>query len=63
MVCKIKEVREKKSLTQEELALKSGVSRYLISRLENGEDVNITKKTMIAIAEALEEAVTSIFLF
>ncbi len=32
----IKEAREKAGLTQEELAKKSGTSRYYISRIENG---------------------------
>ena len=33
---KIKEIREAKKMTQEELAEKSGVSRGTISALENG---------------------------
>lgn len=63
MFCKIKQYREFAKMTQEDLANKSGVSRYLISKLENGEDVNITKKTMISIAKALGKTVTDIFLF
>lgn len=63
MICELKRIREQANITQEELAKKSGISRYIISKLENGEDVNITKKTMIAIANALERTVTEIFLF
>lgn len=59
----IKEYREKLNMTQIELAKKSEISRYLISRLENGEDVNITKKTMVQIATALNANVLEIFLF
>lgn len=59
----IKEYREKLNMTQIELAKKSEISRYLISQLENGEDVNITKKTMVQIATALNANVLEIFLF
>lgn len=60
---KVKEYRVKQNLTQEELAKKANVSRYLISRIENGDDVNITKNTMLSIAEALNSNVSDIFLF
>ena len=60
---KVKEYRTEQNLTQEELAKKANVSRYLISRIENGDDVNITKNTMLSIAEALNSNVSDIFLF
>lgn len=60
---KVKEYRAEQNLTQEELAKKANVSRYLISRIENGDDVNITKNTMLSIAEALNSNVSDIFLF
>jgi putative transcriptional regulator len=60
---KVKEYRVEQNLTQEELAKKANVSRYLISRIENGDDVNITKNTMLSIAEALNSNVSDIFLF
>lgn len=60
---KVKEYRVEQNLTQEELAKKANVSRYLISRIENGDDVNITKNTMLSIAEALNSTVSDIFLF
>ncbi len=59
----VKEYRVEQNLTQEELAKKANVSRYLISRIENGDDVNITKNTMLSIAEALNANVLDIFLF
>lgn len=60
---KVKEYRVEQNLTQEELAKKANVSRYLISRIENGDDVNITKNTTLSIAEALNSNVSDIFLF
>jgi len=58
---KIKEVREAKKMTQEELASKSGVSRGTISALENGTMRNTTSKTLLKIAAALETSVDKIF--
>lgn len=60
---KVKEYRVEQNLTQDELAKKANISRYLISRIENGDDVNITKNTMLSIAEALNSNVSDIFLF
>lgn len=59
---KVKEIRIEMKLSQEELANKSGLSRYLISKIENGDDVNITKNTMISISSALNKKVTDVFL-
>ncbi|WP_415967195.1 helix-turn-helix transcriptional regulator [Faecalitalea cylindroides] len=60
---KVKEIRIKIGLSQEELANKSNISRYLISKIENGEDVNLTKNTMISISKALEKPVIEVFMF
>lgn len=59
---RVKEIRVEKGLSQEELANKSNVSRYLISKIENGEDVNLTKNTMISISKALEKPVVEVFM-
>lgn len=58
---RIKEMREAKKMTQEELAEKSGVSRGTISALENGTMRSTMSKTLIALARALETTVDQIF--
>lgn len=58
---KIKEAREALNMTQEELALKSGVSRGTIIALEKGTDRVTTSKTLLKIARALGTTVDQIF--
>ena len=58
---KIKEVREAKKMSQEELAEKSGVSRGTISALENGSTRTTTTKTLLKLASALGVTVDRIF--
>ena len=58
---KIKEVREKQGITQEELANKSGVSRAIIASLENDDNASTTTKTLSKIAQALGVPVSHIF--
>ena len=58
---RIKELREAKKMTQEELADKSGVSRGTISGLENVTTRNTTSKTLLRIAEALETTLDQLF--
>lgn len=61
MQFRVKELREKRKLTQEELAAKSGVSRALISSLESGERTTTTTSTIEKLADALGVSVKSIF--
>lgn len=58
---RIKEVREARRMSQEELSKKSGVSRGTISALENGLARNTTSKTLLKIAKALDTTVDQIF--
>lgn len=58
---KIKEVRLKTGLTQEELAEKSGVSRATISALENGTARSVMSGTLVKLASALGVPVDEIF--
>lgn len=59
---KIKEYRQRKGLTQIELAQKSGVSRTVIAQLESGVRDNTTADTMLKISKALGKSVEEIFL-
>ena len=58
----IKEVREKKNMSQDDLAKKSGVSRAIISNLETGKAGTTTTSTLEKLAAALGEPVSKIFL-
>lgn len=59
---KLKIVRERKNMTQGELVEKSGVSRTVISQLENGSRTVVTSETMLKISKALGEPLEEIFL-
>ena len=54
MIYKLKQLRVEKAMTQEELALKSRISRATISKIENGEEVEVKVSTLLALAQALE---------
>lgn len=58
---KVKEARESKGMSQEELSKKSTVSRTIISELENGKTDVITNTTLEKIAGALNMKVIDIF--
>lgn len=59
----LKEVREEKGMSQDELAKKSGVARTVISYIETGKEVNVKLNTLTSIAGALDKKVGEIFLF
>ena len=60
---KVKEIREERNMTQEELERKSGISRQTISAIENGKvkpgDVKVG--TLMALASALETTIDCLF--
>lgn len=58
---KIREYRKERSMSQCELAEKSGVSRTIISGLENGTITTTTTDTLLKIAKALDKKVSDIF--
>ena len=59
---KLREIREKLEITQDDLVKKSGISRTTISAIENNEEYVTTNKTLEKIAEALKLNVPDIFL-
>jgi transcriptional regulator with XRE-family HTH domain len=56
----LKEIREKKGITQDELAEKSGISRATISKLENEVTV-FNSQTLSKLADALDTPVSKFF--
>ena len=58
---KVKEVREERRMTQEELAEKSGVSRPTIVAIENGNAKDVKISTLLKLASALNTTVSEIF--
>lgn len=62
MQYKIKEFREEKKMSQDDLAKKSNVSRSIISGLESGTVKVTTTNTLCKIAMALDKKVSDIFL-
>ena len=58
---RLREIREDRRMTQEELAAKSGVSRQTISSIETEPDYNTTFGTLVKLADALGTTVDRIF--
>ena len=54
LALKIRELRKQKKLTQEQLAIKSGVSYTTLTKVENGAIRNPSFETVVAIAKGLE---------
>lgn len=61
MAYRIKEIREKQKMTQEQLEQKSGISRQTISAIENGRAENVMVGTLLAIANALGTTIDDLF--
>ena len=61
MAYRIRELREKKKLTQEQLAQMSGVSRTTIVLLENNEEHEAMVGTLKSLAAALNVPVSKLF--
>lgn len=58
---RLKENREEKGMSQEELAEKSTVSRTIISGLENQKIDVVTNITLEKLANALDKKVSEVF--
>lgn len=63
MIYRLKELREERNMSQEELSQKSGVSRQIISILESeNREVNTTTATLQKLSAALNCSLSEIFL-
>lgn len=58
---RLKEIREQKGLTQEQLEKVSGVSRQTISAIENNDEYQAKTGTLLALARAMETTVDKLF--
>lgn len=58
---RVKEIREQKKMTQEELEQESGISRQTISAIENNRAENIKVGTLLALAKALGTTIDNLF--
>ena len=58
---RLKEERESKNWSQEDLSKESGVSRTTISDIETGKKVVVTNVTLEKLASALGKKITKIF--
>lgn len=61
MEFRVKQLREDLGMSQEELSRQSGVSRPVIVKLESGEQVSVSTRTLVALASALHTPVKEIF--
>lgn len=59
----IKKFREAKGMTQQELADKAGCSRQFVNMLENSDEINVSTKVLVSIANALERTVDELIFF
>lgn len=58
---KLKEIREEKRMTQEELAERSDVSRATIVAIETGKTTDVKMSTLQKLASAMDTTVQEIF--
>ena len=61
MKYRVREIREQKKMSQEELEKKSGISRQTISAIENDKAENVKVGTLKAIATALGTTIDCLF--
>ncbi|MBR6442706.1 MAG: helix-turn-helix transcriptional regulator [Clostridia bacterium] len=58
---RLREIREQRKMTQEELEKRSGVSRQTISAIENNKAENVLVGTLLALANALGTTIDNLF--
>ena len=59
----IKKYREAKGMTQSELAEKAGCSRQFVNMLENSDEINVSSKVLVRLANALGKTVDELIFF
>lgn len=59
---RLKEAREAKGMSQEELSKESGVARTIISYIETKKNMDVKLSTLSSLANTLGEKVSDIFL-
>lgn len=59
---RLKEYREEKGLSQEQLSKASGVNRTIISYIETEKEIDTKLSTLTALSKALGKTVSEIFL-
>lgn len=60
---RLKEIRESKGLTQQELADKAGCSRQFVNMIENSDSLNVSSKKLLDIANALDVKIDDLIFF
>lgn len=60
MKLNLKDIREKKGMTQNELSQKSGIGRITISRIENDRQLDVKTGTIVKLANALEVSINEL---
>lgn len=63
MKLKIKEYRTQRGFSQQKLADEAGCSRQFINMLENSDEINVSSKVLLAIANALGVTVDDLIFF
>lgn len=58
---RLSELRKERGMTQEKLAQVSGVGRVTIALIEAGTTKNVSSKTLLALAKALNITVDALF--
>lgn len=59
---RLKELREERGISQEELSELSGISRTTLSKIENNEEANVNTRTIAKLADVFDIRPSEIFL-
>ena len=57
----LKEIRMEKHLSQADLSKKSGVSRTIISQIENNDDLSLRISTLDKLCKVLNKKISDVF--